>query len=88
MIGTVKARGRVHSTVKNDKQPKHGRSHLIVTPDAGTPSGGDKAQHKAGRAFGKGRLKPGVGSADKQNAKAQRSRKVNLWAQGKAESYS
>jgi hypothetical protein len=86
MIGDARARGKVHGTTKNQKQPKHGRSYLTVTSDADTGSGGDREQKVAAKQMGKGKLKPGPGR-DKQSPKAQRSRKIDAWCSGKSEDY-
>jgi hypothetical protein len=87
VIGDSKARGKIHSTTKNDKQPKHGRSHLIITPDADKGSGGDKQQHRVAKQMGRGKIRPGTDAHDKQSPKAQRSRKIAAWCSGKSENY-
>lgn len=79
--------GIVRSTTKNDKQPKHGKSHLIVTPDAGTPSGGDKQQHRVAKTIKKntGLHSNNADAPDYQNPKAQTSRRIKRvddWCRG------
>lgn len=61
--------------------------HKAIDDTGVGDSGGSKALDRAARGAGRKQSRPGVGVRDKQNPKAQRSRKIEAWCQGKAESY-
>lgn len=82
MIGDVphKAGSKAKSFTK-----KHGKSFKTIDDHKDMPDdSGDAGTHAVARRATKG-MKPGPGTPDKQNPKAQRVRKIEAWCQGRGE---
>jgi hypothetical protein len=81
MIGDVKHKKGSKAVAYEGKNSK-GRSHKVNLPAAGD-GGGDNEQVPKAKRLDKHTARPGTGTHDKQNPKAQRSRKIEEWCHGK-----